>query len=86
MTAYNIIIISTNSIFLILYSPDIDDCDPNPCLHDGECIDGADSYTCACAAGYTGTDCEIGKWTFPLLKIIHFCTKELWIYALSIIS
>ena len=31
---------------------------PNPCLHGGTCIDGADSYTCDCAAGYSGQHCE----------------------------
>ena len=44
-----------------LLNTDIDDCNPNPCLNSGACIDGVDSYTCGCAAGYTGTNCETGE-------------------------
>ncbi|XP_061077266.1 inactive serine protease PAMR1-like isoform X2 [Conger conger] len=34
-------------------------CSSSPCLHDGTCIlDSADSYRCACLAGYTGRRCE----------------------------
>jgi len=40
---------------------DIDDCDPNPCANGGECVDGVDSYTCNCAPGFTGPDCETGE-------------------------
>ena len=39
---------------------DIDECDPNPCLNDGRCIDGIASYTCSCPKGYDGFICEIG--------------------------
>ena len=28
------------------------------CLYGGSCIDGINSYTCACAEGYTGTNCQ----------------------------
>ncbi|XP_066289172.1 IgGFc-binding protein-like [Branchiostoma lanceolatum] len=37
----------------------IDRCDPNPCENGGACTDGADSYTCECAAGFEGSQCEI---------------------------
>ena len=40
------------------YFSDIDDCDPNPCMNGGVCTDGIDAYTCTCAAGYTGENCE----------------------------
>ena len=40
------------------YFPDIDDCDPNPCNNGGVCTDGIDSYTCTCAEGYTGVNCD----------------------------
>ena len=37
-------------------------CDPTPCLHGGTCITNeAQGYTCTCAAGYTGRNCEKGK-------------------------
>ncbi len=35
------------------------ECDPNPCLNDGICRDGIDSYVCACSLGFIGDLCEI---------------------------
>jgi len=40
---------------------DIDDCATMPCANGGTCTDGVDSYTCQCAAGYTGADCNVSK-------------------------
>ena len=40
---------------------DIDDCHPNPCQNGGHCTDGVNSYTCTCAAGFDGTNCETSK-------------------------
>ena len=37
----------------------IDDCSPNPCLNDGSCVDGINSFTCNCTGtGFNGTICE----------------------------
>ena len=47
---------------------DVDDCNPNPCANDGTCTDGVDTYTCECAAGYEGPDCNISKWLYTLLR------------------
>ena len=34
-------------------------CSPDPCQNGGTCTDNGDTtYTCTCAAGYTGTNCE----------------------------
>ena len=35
-------------------------CSVAPCQNGGTCVNSADglSYTCTCAAGYTGTNCE----------------------------
>jgi len=30
----------------------------NPCKNEGTCIDGVNSFTCACAAGWSGDTCE----------------------------
>ena len=46
---------------LILQIAAIDDCEPNSCEHGGTCTDGVDSYTCECADGYTGVNCETGR-------------------------
>ncbi|XP_038051060.1 protein eyes shut homolog isoform X2 [Patiria miniata] len=39
---------------------DEDNCDPNPCMNGGSCVDGVNSYVCTCVEGFTGSDCEIG--------------------------
>ncbi|XWL13094.1 calcium-binding EGF-like domain-containing protein [Sorangium cellulosum] len=36
----------------------MDECASNPCVN-GTCLDGVDFYQCACAPGWTGTDCDI---------------------------
>eukprot|EP01147_Barroeca_monosierra_P007681 gene7681-608_t len=33
-------------------------CTPNPCKHNGTCLDGDGNYTCICLAGYDGTICD----------------------------
>ena len=35
-----------------------DDCAGNPCKNGGICKDGVKSFTCTCAAGYSGVTCE----------------------------
>ena len=39
---------------------DINECASNPCQNGGTCTDAVNGYTCACVAGYTGSDCETG--------------------------
>ena len=64
-----------NSIYYFLYS-DINECSPNPCLNSGTCIDGVNSYTCKCLAGYVGKNCETGEYScmFSLLLVKKFKT------------
>ena len=40
---------------------DIDECDPNPCLHGGFCKDKVNAFKCVCKLGYTGVNCETGE-------------------------
>ena len=37
----------------------VDNCDPNPCQNDGNCIDGINSFTCDCEDGFSGDICEV---------------------------
>ena len=39
---------------------DINECSSSPCVNRATCTDAVNSYTCACVAGYTGTQCETG--------------------------
>ena len=36
----------------------IDDCDPDPCLNSGQCIDLIHDYKCPCNTGFKGKNCE----------------------------
>ena len=35
-----------------------DDCDPDPCLNSGQCIDLTNDYKCPCNPGFKGKNCE----------------------------
>ena len=50
-----------NNCFIFLFILDVDDCDPNPCLNNGECVDGVNSYVCKCPRGFAGPNCEESK-------------------------
>ena len=43
-------------MMVIVGEINIDDCINNPCLNNGSCVDGVNSYTCVCSPGYT--DCD----------------------------
>ncbi|CAH1268604.1 CLEC4M [Branchiostoma lanceolatum] len=38
---------------------DVDECQSNPCQNGGVCVDGVNSYSCNCAAGFGGVNCDI---------------------------
>ena len=40
---------------------DVDDCKSAPCKNNGKCTDGVDSYSCQCAPGYEGENCETSR-------------------------
>ena len=48
----------------IIPAVNIDECANAPCQNGGECTDGINEYTCTCAAGYRGVNCE-GKCSQP---------------------
>lgn len=35
------------------------ECESQPCLNAGFCVDLVDKYACICAKGYSGTQCEV---------------------------
>ncbi|XP_030849105.1 fibropellin-1 isoform X5 [Strongylocentrotus purpuratus] len=45
------------SLRMQIFREDINECSPDPCENGGRCSDGVDSFTCACAPGYTGPTC-----------------------------
>ena len=65
---------------IIFLFADLNECSPNPCQNDGTCTDGIASFTCACAAGYTGRNCTIGERqyrstkNFPLNPLFASCS------------
>lgn len=40
--------------------PDTDNCVGDPCRNGATCLDGVYTYSCTCAVGFTGKDCDIG--------------------------
>jgi hypothetical protein len=58
-TKYAIIIY--HSFSLANYFVDVDDCVRVTCSFHGTCVDGVNSHTCSCEHGYTGDNCETGK-------------------------
>ena len=54
--------------FIVLV--DINECDSNPCANSGTCTDGDHLFTCACAAGFMGATCDVGKIIFSFTNYI----------------
>ena len=46
---------------IVLPISDIDECVSSPCQNGGTCIDDVNSYTCLCAPGYSGVNCNGGE-------------------------
>jgi len=40
---------------------DQDECDSDPCMNGGVCVDHPGSYECMCKKGYVGQNCDTGK-------------------------
>ena len=55
---FYIIQITKHPVFY--FKLDINECRSAPCMNNGTCFDGINSYTCACMPGYTGSTCETG--------------------------
>jgi hypothetical protein len=46
---------------LTIHITDIDECNSDPCLHNGTCIDIINGYSCRCKNDSRGDNCEICK-------------------------
>lgn len=47
--------------FAFLICKDVDNCSSSPCKNGGTCVDGVDSYTCKCPAGFSGKNCQASE-------------------------
>ena len=66
-TKYIIIAKLIGNLFVI----DIDECSSSPCKHGATCVDGVNSYTCKCRAGFSGKNCETSEWRKCILEYIN---------------
>jgi len=60
---YLCMFLQVNLILLIRFDvsfPDINECSSFPCQNGGTCTDKINGYTCICAAGFTGSNCQTG--------------------------
>ena len=56
------------------FCSDYNECSSSPCTNGGVCSDGVNKYTCSCAAGYEGTNCDTSRQLALFTNIsIWFC-------------
>ena len=63
--------VCTINWYLMDFFSDINECGSSPCQNAGMCIDGLNSFTCNCAAGWTGTYCETCKYMAVKLDLVR---------------
>ena len=75
MYLLNYISMSSQAAYNYQYSffkTDIDECASSPCTNGATCSNQVNSYSCICAAGYTGAKCETGN---VVLLTIYLSTE-----------
>ena len=43
------------------FSPDVDDCQSQPCVNNATCHDGTNTFSCQCPPGWNGKFCHLSK-------------------------
>ena len=56
--------------YALVSSSDGNECSSNPCMNSGTCTDMIADYKCTCKDGYTGKNCETGRYNI-------FCIEQL---------
>ena len=60
-----------NVSYRLFFIQDIDECVSSPCLNNGTCTDGVNTFTCTCEAGMQGNVCQEGTSFYPRFNINH---------------
>ena len=73
----NVVVVVVNVVVVVVvvvvFVSEIKQCDSKPCQNGGTCVEDTTGYTCTCASGYTGTNCQTGKVTHSgIVLIISF--------------
>lgn len=65
--------LNTEAIKYNMAFSDFNECESNPCQNGGTCTDHLNQYSCRCAHGYTGVNCQTGQLygTFVIATLIH---------------
>ena len=63
------------------YFVDIDECSSNPCVR-GNCTDVVATYHCTCPPGYTGINCQTGRFRTNFITL----TIDIWEQPIKLLA